>query len=372
MRHKASIAVLFVMAAVCLGMILAGSVRAADAAPKKLKVAFALLWTIDDQGWTTAHYHGIEFLKQRMGDQIEINYTEKVLAADAERVFRNYAQQGYDVIFGTTFEHMDPMLNVAKDYPDIVFEHCSGFKTAANMGNYFARMYQGEYLAGYMAGLIGFKNVGTVATNPIPEPVRGINAFTIGMIKGLGEAGHSFDPGALNTVVWLKAWRDPINETTLAETLVARKHDLIRQMADTPDSSVAACAAGVPAIGYGENAASYGADCTLVSSIWHWGPIYVDKVKQVMAGTWKTGAYWGGFDKGNIVMSPFHAAVPEAVRQKVQAAKAKLEAGEDTIFAGPLYDQQGKLMIPEGQQASDQDLLTMRWLVKGVKGRIPE
>jgi basic membrane lipoprotein Med (substrate-binding protein (PBP1-ABC) superfamily) len=357
---------------VVLILVLAGSVTPADAAVKKLKVAFALLWTIDDQGWTTATYHGIEYLQEKMGDQIEVSYTEKVLAADAERVFRNYAQQGYDIIFGTTFEHMDPMLNVAKDYPDIVFEHCSGFKTAANMGNYFARMYQGEYLAGYMAGLMGYKKVGTVATNPIPEPIRGINAFTIGLLKGLVESGHTVDPNSVNTVVWLKAWRDAINETTLAETLVARKHDLIRQMADTPDSSVAACAAGIPAIGYGEDAARYGADCALVSTVWNWGPIYVEKVKQVMDGTWKADEYWGGFDKNDIILSDFNAAVPEEVQQKVLAAKKKLEAGEDDIFAGPLYDQQGNLMVPEGQKASDKDLLTMRWLVKGVNGSIPQ
>ncbi len=140
-----------------------------------------------------------------MGDEVEVSYTEKVLAADAERVFRNYARKGYDIIFGTTFEHMDPMLMVAQDFPDQVFEHCSGYKTAANMGNYFARMYQAEYLAGYMAGLMGFKNVGTVATNPIPEPIRGINAFTLGLLKGLKEGGHKYNPEKVNTVVWLKA-----------------------------------------------------------------------------------------------------------------------------------------------------------------------
>ena len=115
---------------------------------KKVKVAFALLWTIDDMGWTTAAYNGIKYLQEKMGDEVEVSYTEKVLAADAERVFRNYARKGYDIIFGTTFEHMDPMLMVAQDFPDQVFEHCSGYKTAANMGNYFARMYQAEYLAG--------------------------------------------------------------------------------------------------------------------------------------------------------------------------------------------------------------------------------
>jgi basic membrane lipoprotein Med (substrate-binding protein (PBP1-ABC) superfamily) len=137
---------------------------------KKLKVAFALLSTIHDLGWTTAHYQGIEFLKKEMGDQIVVDYTENVLAADTERVIRGYAKNGYDIIFGTTFEHMDPMLMVAKDFPNIIFEHCSGYKTAKNMGNYFARMEQAEYLAGVMAGLMGFKNVGTVGTQPIPEP----------------------------------------------------------------------------------------------------------------------------------------------------------------------------------------------------------
>lgn len=359
--------------AICIALVLFLALApVTQAAGKKVKVAFALLWTIDDMGWTTAAYNGIEYLKKEMGDQVEVSYTEKVLAADAERVVRNYAREGYDLIFATTFEHMDPTLMVAKDFPKTAFEHCSGYKTGPNMGNYFARMYQGEYLAGYMAGLMGFKNVGTVATNPIPEPVRGINAFTIGLAKGLKEAGHTFDADRLNTVVWLKAWRDAINETTLAETLVSRKHDLIRQMADTPDSSIAACNQKVPAVGYGSDAAQYGAACTLVSTVWNWGPYFVDAVKRVQNGTWKPQEYWGGFDKNNIILSDFHPSVPADVRQKVLAEKEKLVRGEDAIFAGPLYDQNGKLMVPAGKVATDKELLTMRWLIKGVSGKLPD
>ncbi len=346
--------------------------KAVAAEEDKLKVAFALLWTIDDQGWTTSHYHGIQKLEEKLGDKITISYTEKVLAADAERVFRNYAQQGYDIIFGTTFEHMDPLLNVAKDYPDIKFEHCSGFKSAPNMRNYFERMYQGEYLAGYMAGLMGFKKVGTVATQPIPEPIRGINAFTIGLKKGLDEIGADYDEDKLNTVVWLKAWRDVVNETTLAETLIARKHDLIRQMADTPDSAAAACAAGVPAIGYGEDAAQYGATCALVSTTFNWGQYYIKAVEQVLDGTWNNTPYWGGMEDDGILMSSFNESVPEEVKAKVMAEHEKLARGEDTIFAGPLYDQKGNVLYKEGEQATDKDLLTMRVLVKGVSGKIPQ
>ena len=338
----------------------------------KTKVAFALLWTIDDMGWTTAHYRGIEYLKKQLGDQIEVSYTEKVLAANAEQVLRGYAKAGYDIIFATTFEHMDPCVIVARDFPNVVFEHCSGYKkNDKNMGNYFVRMYQAEYLAGYMAGLTGYKNVGTVGTNPIPEPIRGINAFTIGLLKGLKEKGVAHDPKKVNTIVWLKSWRDATNETLLAETLAGRGHDLIRQMADTPESSVAACRKGVPAIGYGIDVASQ-ADCALVSTEWKWGDYYADVVKRVIAGTWRPGEPWWGFEKGGIDISPFHASVPEKVRQKVLAEKALLVKGIDRIFAGPVRDQSGKVIIPEGAKATDKDLLTMRWLVEGVSGRIPD
>ncbi|GAB7079788.1 BMP family ABC transporter substrate-binding protein [Megalodesulfovibrio paquesii] len=369
----ASLRRLAVLAALCLCLAATTAQAQPNLAKKdKIRVAFSLLDTINDQGWTTAHYKGIEEMKQVMGDKVEIAYTEKLFSpADAERVIRKYAEEGYDIIFATTFGHMDPALNVAKDFPNTVFEHCSGYKTAPNMGNYFARMEQAEYLAGYMAGLMGYKNVGTVATQPIPEPIRGINAFTIGLLKGLKERGET-PPATPVTVAWLKSWRDPINETTLAETLVAKKHDLIRQMADTPDSAAAACAAGVPAIGYGADVAESGVDCALVSTLWNWGPIYVKKVQQVLDGTWKAEEYFGGFKEGDIKLSAFHASVPKDVQDKVLAEMARLQKGEDTIFAGPLVDTEGVERIPAGKVATDKELLTMDWLVKGVAGSIPK
>jgi len=338
----------------------------------KTRVAFALLWTIDDMGWTTAHYRGIEQLKKEMGDKIEVSYTEKVLAANAEQVLRNYAKAGYNVIFATTFEHMDPCVIVAKDFPNVIFEHCSGYKkNDKNMGNYFARMEQGEYLAGYMAGLMGYKNVGTVATQPIPEPIRGVNAFTIGLLKGLKEAKIPHDPKKVNTIVWLKSWRDATNETLLAETLAGRGHDLIRQMADTPESAIAACRRKVPAVGYGIDVTKQ-APCALVSTEWNWGVYYIDAVKRAIAGAWRPGEPFWGFEKQAIKLSPFHSSVPKQVREKVLAEQALLEKGTDNTFVGPLKDQSGKEMIPAGKKAADQELLTMRWLVEGVSGTIPD
>ncbi len=365
----------FALLALLVGLTLAvpagaGQAKAPEAGAKKFKVAFALLSTINDLGWTTAHYKGIQHLKQQLKDQIAVDYTENVLAADTERVVRGYAQKGYDMIFGTTFEHMDPMLIVAKDFPNIPFEHCSGFKTAPNMGNYFARMEQAEYLAGYTAGLMGYKNVGTVATQPIPEPIRGVNAFTLGLLRGLKEGNHQYDPKKVNTVVWLKKWLDPINEVVLAETLVNQKHDLIRQMADTPDSARTACYKKVPAVGYGMDVKQYGADCALVSTVWNWGPYYVDAVKRAMSKTWKPQEIYWGFKEDLVRLSAFHSSVPKPVQQKVLAELKKMKEGKDDSFLGPIKDQEGKVVIPEGKRPTDQDLLTMKYFVEGVVGKI--
>ncbi|WP_243368200.1 BMP family ABC transporter substrate-binding protein [Fundidesulfovibrio soli] len=353
----------------CLAVlaVLPGTAMAA-----KLKVAFALVGTVNDQGWNYAHYVGIEKLKKQFGDQIEVSYTENVGAADGERVFRQYAQDGYKLIFGTTFEHMDPMLQVAKDFPDVSFEHCSGYKTAPNLGNYMARIEQGEYLVGYMAGLMGYTKVGTVATNPIPEPIRGINAFTHGLMRGLDESGTKYDPATLNTVVWLKSWRDPIGETAMSEALVQRGSTLIRQMADTPDASLAACAKGVPAIGYGADAVEFGAKCVLVSTIWNWGVYYEKAVKAKLDGTWKPQEWYAGFDQDALRLSAFNEKVPAPVREKVLAEMEKMKKGVDDSFLGPMTDQEGKVMIPAGQRATDKELYTMRWLSKGVNGKLPE
>jgi len=345
----------------------------AQAAPKATRVAFVLLASINDQGWNTSHHDGIEHLKKQLGGQVEVAYTENVQSpAEAERVFRDYARQGFDVIFGTTFMYMEPMFKVAAEFPNVTFMHCSGFKTRPNMGTYMVRIEQAEYLAGYLAGLMGHKNVGTVATQPLPEVVRGINAFTLGLARGLTESKTAFDADRINTVVWLRSWRNAVDETSLAEKLAARKHDLIRQMADTSDSSKAACLKGVPAVGYGTNAAKYGAACALTSTTLEWGPVYVDILKQVIAGNWKSERIFTGLETGGVGLAPFGRAVPKAVADKVLALQAQMAKGDDMSFAGPIVDQAGVVRIGKGQKATDAELLSMLWFVKGVVGALPE
>lgn len=370
MRSMLKRAVFFLAFLLCAaGPALGGGVSAK--APTK--VAFVLLGGVDDQGWTAAHAKGIGQLRRELGPDVEVAFTEHVADAQrAEAVFRQYARQGFQLIFGTTFQHMEPINAVAAEFPGVAFMHCAGYKTLPNLGVYMARIEQGEYLAGYMAGLMGHRKVGTVATQPIPEVVRGINAFTLGLGRGLREAGVAHDADSLNAVVWLKSWRDAEGEDRLARELVASGVDLVRQMADTPDSARAACSLGAPAVGYGTDAAGYGAQCALTSTTFEWGPLYVDLVRRVRAGTWKAGALFVGFEAGAVGLAPFARAVPESVAAKVLALKARMEQGEDMSFAGPVRDQDGRERIAAGTSASDEELLSMLWFVRGVRGGLPQ
>jgi len=344
----------------------------AQAAAKKLRVAFLLYESIDDHGWNAAHHAGIMQLKKQLGPQVEIAFTENVSdPAHAERVLRDYADKGFDVIFGTTVEYAEPIYKVSGEYPKVLFMHCSGFKTRPNLGTFTARIEQADYLAGYLAGLMGFKNVGTVATLPVPDVVRGINAFTLGLSRGLNESKTPHDPARLNTIMWLNTWRDAVNETAQAERLAASGHDLIREMADTSDASRAACRKGVPAIGYASDSRLAGADCALTSTTFEWGATYVNIVKSVLAGTWKSEQLYTGFEAGSVGLAPFGKAVPKAVATKVLALKAKMVKGQDMSFAGPIRDQAGAERVKAGEKLSDQELLGMVWFVQGVSGTLP-
>lgn len=345
----------------------------AQAAAKKLRVAFLLYESIDDHGWNAAHHAGMMQLKKQLGQKVEIAFTENVAdPAHAERVLRDYADKGFDVIFGTTVEYAEPIYKVSGEYPKVRFMHCSGFKTRPNLGTYTARIEQADYLAGYLAGLMGYRNVGTVATLPVPDVVRGINAFTLGLLRGLKESKTPHDAAKVNTLVWLNSWRAAASETAQAERLASRGHDLIRQMADTSDSSKAACRKGVPAIGYGTDSVKYGAACALTSTTFQWGALYVDIARAVLAGTWRSEEIFSGFEAGGVALAPFGKAVPKKVAAKVLALKAEMVAGNDMSFAGPIRDQAGAERIKKGEKATDEELLSMLWFVKGVVGTLPQ
>jgi basic membrane protein A len=275
----------------------------------------------------------------------------------------NMARKGYKVIFATSFGYMDSMLKVSKNFPDTVFMHCSGFKTAKNMGNYFGRMYQARYLSGMVAGSMTKSNIlGYVAAFPIPEVIRGINAFTLG--------AQEVNPKVQVRVVWTKTWYDPATEKEAAKSLLDVGADVIAQHQDSPGPQEAAQERGVYSVGYNSDMSAFAPKAHLTAPVWNWGPFYVQTVEQVRKGTWKSGATWYGMKESMVDLAPFGPMVPEAVRQKVNAKKAAVIAGTVTLFTGPVKDQSGKVQVPAGRAATDEELLNMKYFVQGVVGTL--
>ncbi|MBW2095401.1 MAG: BMP family ABC transporter substrate-binding protein [Deltaproteobacteria bacterium] len=332
----------------------------AAVAEKEMKVGFIYVSPIGDAGWSYAHDQGRLAVEAMPG--VKTTYVEAVKEGpDSERVMLNMARKGYDLIFATSYGYMDPMLKVAKQFPGTVFMHCSGFKRAKNMGTYFGRMYQARYLSGIVAGAMTKSNIlGYVAAFPIPEVIRGINAFALG--------AQSVNPNAQVRVVWTKTWYDPATEKEAAKSLLDVGADIIAQHQDSPAAQEAAQEKGVYSIGYDSDMSKFAPRAHLTAPIWNWGPLYKKLVKEVREGTWKSESLWPGLAEGIVGLSPFGAMVPQKVRTMVLDQKKAIASGKAKVFVGPIKDQKGKMRIARGGAASDKELLGMTWFVKGVIG----
>ncbi len=333
---------------------------------KPIKAAFVYVGPIGDAGWTYAHDQGRLELEKNVPN-VETAYVESVPeGADAERVFRDFAEKGYDVIFGTSFGYMDVMAALAEEYPDVYWLHCSGYKSnGKNFTNYFGRMYQPRYLSGLVAGKMTKSNkIGYVAAFPIPEVIRGINAFTLGVRK--------VNPNATVQVVWTNTWYDPPTEREAAETLLSSGVDVIAQHQDTPAPMQAAQDHGAYGIGYNSDMRSFAPKAVLTGPVWHWGVYYTKVVKDIQAGKFDPTPYWGGLADGVVDLGPYGDMVPDDVKALVEQEKQKIIDGSWDVFCGPIKDQNGNVKVPEGQCLSDEEMLSMKWFVEGVVGEIPQ
>ncbi len=342
----------------CLTLCLVAA--AAGAAEKEMKVGFVYVSPIGDAGWSYAHDQGRLAVEAMPG--VTTAYVESVQEGpDSERVIQNMARKGYDVIFATSFGYMDPMLKVSKKFPEAVFMHCSGFKKSPNMGNYFGRMYQARYLSGIAAGAMTKSNIlGYVAAFPIPEVIRGINAFALG--------AQSVNPDAQVRVVWTKTWYDPATEKEAAKSLLDVGADVIAQHQDSPGPQEAAQEKGVYSVGYNSDMSTFAPKAHITAPIWNWGPFYVDTVTAVRNGAWQSASVWPGMEKGIVDIAPLADFVPAKVKKEVAAARQAIIDGQQKVFTGPIADQSGKIRIPAGETATDEQLLGMNWFVKGVVG----
>ncbi|MGD8966761.1 MAG: BMP family ABC transporter substrate-binding protein [Anaerolineae bacterium] len=349
---------------VSLATVQCGAGGPGEAEQEPFKVAFVYVGPVGDLGWSYAHDQGRQDLEQL--DYVETAFSEIVPEGpDAERVIRDYAEDGYDMIFATSFGYMDSVLEVAKDHPNVLFEHCTGYETAENVAIYDGRGYEGWYLAGITAGRMTKSNVlGYVAPYPIPEVVRNLNAFTLG--------ARSVNPEVELHPVWIMDWFNPPSEREAAQALLDTGADVIARESDSTEPDKLAQESGVYAIGYNAISQDVAPDAVLTAPIWDWGVYYEETVEKAYNDEWKTHAYWGHIADGIMDLAPFGEMVPEEVQDEANAAKEQIVSGDLHPFTGPISDNEGELRVAEGERMTDEALLSFNWLVEGVVGQIPE
>ncbi len=329
-----------------------------------MKVAFVYVAPIGDLGWTWAHDQARLALEDALG--VETAFIENVPEGpDAERVIRDFAQKGYGVIFTTSFGYMDPTINVAAEFPDVQFVHISGFKSAPNASNVFGAMEEARYLSGIVAGAATETNVlGYVAAFPIPEVIRGINAFALG--------AQSVNPDAVVKVVWTNTWFGPPQEKEAADALLASGADVIAQHQDTTEPQKAAADAGKFSIGYDSDMRAFVGDTVLTSPVWNWAPKYISIVEQVMAGTYQGDESWyGSMADGVVDIAELSPLVDSETKSLVESVRQSIIDGTFKPFCGPISGANGVEFLVEGKCMALGELLGMDFFVAGVEGEAP-
>ena len=340
--------------------------KAAPKATLPIKAAFVYVTPVFDAGWTHQHDEGRKAVEKSLGNTVKTTVVENVAeGADSERVVRDLAQQGHDIIFTTSFGYMEPTLKVAKEFPSVKFESVTGYKTDVNVSVSNARYYEGRFLAGVAAGRMTQSNVaGYVAGFPIPEVLQGLNAFALGM--------RSVNPKAEVKVIWLNTWFDPAKERDAAFTLFNQSADVITFHTASNAVMVAAQEKGKMAIAYHSNMRQVAPEAQLMAITHEWGAYYTRRVSDVQKGQWRSGNVWGGLKEGMIRVGDFGPKMPAKVRAEVQQVQKDIAQGKRHPFDGPFSDNEGKAILATGQKLSDAQILNMNYGVAGVVGKVSQ
>jgi basic membrane protein A len=343
------------------------TVSAAALAAEPLKVAFVYLGPRGDGGWTQQHDMGRLGLEKAMGDKIKTTFVENVPeTADSERVFRQLAADGNKLIFATSFGYMEPLLKVAKLFPDVKFEHVNGFKTAANISVYEPRFEEGFYLIGTIAGQMTKSNtLGFIGSFPIPSVVRNINSMTLG--------AQAVNPKVKTKAIWVNTWYDPGKERQAADTLIAEGADNVAQNTDSPASIQAAQEKGTYAFSIDADMSSFGKKAQLSGTTEDWSGYYIAETKKVLDGSWTGNRHtrWG-LKEGMVVMAPLNPAIPPEAVKVFETKKAALIAGTLNPFGGPIKDNTGKEMVAAGAAMPEATFNSLNWYVEGIDGSVPK
>ena len=334
-------------------------------ADEPFKAGFVYVGPVADFGWSHQHDLGRQAAQKALGDKLKTTYVESVKEGpDSERVIRELATAGNGIIFTTSFGFMNPTIKVAKQFPNVKFEHATGYKRTDNVATYNIRFYEGRYVQGVIAGKMSKSGVvGYIGSVPIPEVVMGMNAFIRGM--------HTVNPQGKIKLVWINGWYDPGKESDAAKALIDQGADIIAQHTDSAAPLQVAEQRGVKGFGQASDMIKFAPKAQLTSSVDHWDEYYTQRIQAAMDGSWKTQDIWGGLKIGMLHMAPW-TNMPDDVAQAAQAAQNGIEDGSIVIFKGPINDQSGKVKVADGAQLSDDDILGMNWLAEGIEGTLPQ
>lgn len=330
-------------------------------------VGFVYVGPVGDGGWTYEHNEGRLAVEEHFGDAVDTVFVESVPeGADSVRVMQEMALNGADLIFTTSFGYMDPTLEVAAQFPNVKFEHATGYKTADNVSNYSARFYEGRAVQGHIAGNMTESNiVGYIGSFPIPEVIRGINSAYI--------HAKEVNPDVEFKVVWVYTWFDPAKEAEAANVLIEQGADVILQHTDSTAPQAAAQSAGnVITFGQASDMSEFGPHPRVSSIIDNWSPYYIARTQAVIDGTWTSVSTWDGIGAGMVGIGDISDAVPADVKASAEALRDQLAAGDYHAFTGPLNKQDGSAWLAEGETADDGTLAGMNFYVEGIVGDIPQ
>jgi len=337
----------------------------AASAQDKTKICFIYVGSKTDGGYSEGHDRGRQDLEKALGDKIETAYLENVPEGpDAERAVERMARSGCALVFTTSFGFMDATIKVAQKFPDVKFEHATGFKSAENVATYNARFYEGRYIQGVIAAKMSKTGVaGYIASFPIPEVVMGINAFMLG--------AQSVNPDFKLKIVWANTWADPGKEADAAKALADQGVDILTQHTDSTAPMQVAAERGIHAFGQASDMIAAGPKTQLTSIVDTWGAYYIKRTQAVLDGTWKTGQIWDGLKDGILTMAPY-TNMPDDVKKLAEETEAKIRSGELHPFTGPVKKQDGSEWLADGQISDDGTLLGMNFYVAGIDDKLPQ
>ncbi|WP_404402638.1 BMP family ABC transporter substrate-binding protein [Pelagibacterium halotolerans] len=337
---------------------------AAFAQQDTAEACFVYVGSATDGGWSQAHDMARQAVDEHFGDAVTTRYVESVPEANSEGTIERLARSGCDIIFTTSFGFMDPTIAVAERFPDVKFEHATGYKTAENVSVYNSRFYQGRYIQGQIAASVSETGTaGYIASFPIPEVVQGINAFLLG--------AQSVDPEFSLKVVWVNSWYDPGAEADAAKVLIDQGVDVITQHTDSTAPVQEAEARGIKAFGQASDMIEAGPNAQLTAIMDTWAPYYIERVQAVLDGTWESESNWDGLAEGILTMAPY-TNMPDEVAAMAEETEAAIKSGELVVFTGPINKQDGSVWLEDGEVADDGTLLGLNFYVEGVDDQLPQ